>query len=77
MTKKPTYWLSPLGGCDVCTEPFGVVMYDACVHVRPGGIWANVCQTCFTAYGGRLGLGLGQKYVRQPEGRWLCTEGRE
>lgn len=39
------------------------------------GPWAMMCPECHTAYGCGLGLGLGQKYTRQPDGSWLKVEG--
>lgn len=70
---EPVYWLSPLGDKDDFGVPFGNVMYDAKTKQGP---WANMSQASFIAHGvGRLGLGLGQKYLRQSNGRWLKVEG--
>ena len=70
---KPVYWLSRLNGCDLCSMDFpGGVMYDARVH----GAWGNVCQKCFDADPrASLGLGRGQKYEKQPDGKWMKTDG--
>lgn len=71
---KEVYWSSPLPatGCQLLNKPFGDVMYDA--RLADVG-WGNWCEEAFTRYGGRLGLGLGQKYVKQADGRWLKVEG--
>lgn len=51
----------------------GEVVYDAkTIH----GPWATMTQTSFEMYGrGKLGLGLGQKYVRQANGELHKVEG--
>ena len=67
-----TYWLSPLDdACQITGEPLKGVMYDA---KTPLG-WANIGQAAFDHFGCRLGLGLGQKYELQADGRWLKTGG--
>lgn len=74
MADLKTYWLSPLPatGCQLRNKPFGGVMYDANL---PGIGWGNWCQETFEQFGGKLGTGLGQKYVLQDDGRWLKVEG--
>ena len=79
MAKRKVYWLSPLKDeCQSCGKPFGKLMYDMKTQ---GGPWANLCDNCAMHNGGnhpgigRLGLGLGQKYEKQPDGKWLKTEG--
>ena len=39
------------------------------------GCWAMMSEESFKKYGCGLGLGLGQKYQIQPDGRWLKIEG--
>jgi hypothetical protein len=39
------------------------------------GPWANMCLTCHKRYGVGLGTGLGQKYRRQMDHRWLKVGG--
>jgi hypothetical protein len=77
MPKQPVYWISPLGGFDDFGAPYGTspgaVMYDGKTEYGP---WANMTQESWDAHGpGRTGLGLGQKYVLQEDGRWLQVEG--
>ena len=50
--------------CDICKGTLGSVMYDA----RVAGAWGCTCHACFTAHGGKLGMGKGQKYKRTKEG---------
>ena len=71
--KTSMYWTSPLPkGCQLSGQPFGEMMYDANL---PGIGWGNWCHDTFVAGGGKLGTGLGQKYVKQDNGRWLKVEG--
>ena len=69
-------WTSPLDTCDVCKGDFDGTMYDA----KVGRAWGNVCHSCFTKHGGRLGVGLGQRYelgtVDSGFKMWLCTGGQ-
>lgn len=58
--------------CQVTGEKLEDVMYDAMVM---SGRWANIGQTAFDKYGCQLGTGLGQKYERQEDGRWLLVAG--
>jgi hypothetical protein len=71
--KKPVYWLSPLNAEDDFGVQYGTIMYDAkTIH----GPWANMSEISFQRHGfGRLGTGYGQKYEKQPDGRWLKVEG--
>lgn len=70
---EPLYWAGTLTGCDICKNGFGGLMYDAKTKM---GLWGNLCHRCFETHGVGLGVGLGQKYVQQESGRFLCTEGR-
>lgn len=69
----PVYWTSPLEDrCQISGRRLEGIMYDAKL---PGGSWANICHQTFVNMGCQLGLGLGQKYERQLDGRWLKVEG--
>lgn len=73
MAQEPVYWLSPLGDTDDFGVPYENIMYDAKTKQGP---WANMTPSSFhLETDGRLGLGLGQKYEKQADGRWLKTEG--
>jgi hypothetical protein len=48
-------------------------MYDA--MVPSFGQWGNIGEDAFKTHGCSLGTGRGQKYERQPDGRWLKVEG--
>ena len=72
MSEK-VYWLSPLGGFDDFDRPYKKVMYDA---KTTDSCWANMNEESFKKHGyGVLGLGKGQKYEMQDDGRWLKVAG--
>lgn len=67
-----SFWLSPLEReCQLTGEPYDSVMYDC---RTPHG-WANIGQNAFVAMKCRLGTGLGQKYSKTSDGRWVKVEG--
>lgn len=70
---NPVYWLSPLGKTDDFGVPYGDEMFDG---KTIGGPWANMTRRSWVRHGiGRLGTGFGQRYKKQPDGRWLKVEG--
>lgn len=72
--QKQVFWAGVISHCDVCRTPFDKVFYDA---KTVGGPWACMCPSCQTLGPGigKTGLGIGQKYEKQEDGRWLKTEG--
>ena len=61
--------------CDVCRKNLesSQFIYDAKTIFGP---WALMCEDCFKEQtNGKLGLGIGQKYKRQEDGRFLKVEG--
>jgi hypothetical protein len=67
------YWMSPLGDTDDFGDKYDKVMYDGKTKMGP---WANMTETSYKQFGiGRLGLGYGQKYEKQADGRWMKVEG--
>ena len=70
-----SYWLSPPPEkCDTCDTPITDTFIDGKTTLGP---WGCLCPTCFT-FGpgiGKLGTGLGQKYEKQADGKWLKTGG--
>ena len=58
---------------DLFTNKPGEVIYDAMTR---GGPWVTMTQASFEKHAfGRLGLGFGQKYVRQENGELHKVEG--
>jgi hypothetical protein len=76
-TKTPmgqVYWCGEATNCQLCPSKFSDgFMYDCIVPAYQQ--WANICSGCFHQYGCRFGLGLGQQYTKQADGRWLKTAG--
>jgi hypothetical protein len=72
-SKPARYW----GGeppvlCAVCLKAITAVFVDAKLQ---NGWWEKVDPHCHAKWGTGLGVGKGQRYVRQTDGRWLKTEG--
>lgn len=72
---QPVYWLSPVGGRD----DFGSVIGDTIIDGKTTmGLWALMTPASWAQHSGtegKLGLGRGQRYVKQPDGKWLKVEG--
>lgn len=67
------YWLSAVNGCDICGTPLTTEMCDIKTKQGP---WGLLCMPCVKTHTtGKLGTGLGQKYAKQPDGRWLKIAG--
>jgi hypothetical protein len=77
-TRKPreVCWTSHVGQNDDFGAPIkhevGGIVIDGKTKAGP---WALMNPTSHQLFGCGLGLGLGQKYVKQADGRWLKTEG--
>ncbi len=71
-----TFWAKNITHCQVCKKPFGNTMYDANIAgPTAANAWANVCEPCFKRFGrGEVGVGIAQKYEKQPDGRWLMQK---
>lgn len=69
---KPVYWVSPVPDLD----DFGNAIHDTFIDGRtPRGIWGLMVPEAHKQFGCGLGLGCGQKYVKQADGKWLKVEG--
>lgn len=55
--------------CQLCSKPITVTYFDVSIP-RLGGQWGNICPTCFDENACKLGMGLGQRYDKQPDGTW-------
>jgi hypothetical protein len=66
------YWMGEVSRCDICQQLIKAELIDGAT-VR--GPWASMDPTCHGMFGIGLGLGKGQRYVRQANGRWLKVEG--
>jgi len=73
MPREPRYWM----GSDVGTkDDFGNSIIDEFIDGRTRyGSWAIMSLYSFKMYGTGLGMGKGQRYKKQPDGKWLKVEG--
>ena len=71
--KKAKYWMGSIGA----TDDFGVKIDHEFVDGKTVmGPWAIMAPPSWCRYGiGRLGVGYGQHYVKQEDGRWLQVNG--
>jgi hypothetical protein len=69
---KNTYWTSPVGGFDDFDFPITDKIIDGKTTQGP---WAIMTPESHQIYGVGLGIGLGQVYEKQADGKWLMTEG--
>lgn len=66
------YWI----GTVEAKDDFGETIEDTFIDGKTNrGPWAIMSPKSFKKHGVGLGTGLGQKYKRQPDGRWLKIEG--
>lgn len=71
MTAK--YWLGDVGEQDDFGVYYDLYMIDGKTKQGP---WANMTMESWKRHGvGKLGLGFGQKYKKQLDGRWLKVAG--
>lgn len=70
---KPLYHANPSCKCDVCRKPTPKRFIDGATKMGP---WADMCEACHRQYGRGLGVGKGQLYEKQENGKFLCIEGR-
>lgn len=80
--KRPVYYLGLVPAtCELCGKPITTTFVDG---ATTAGQWAIMCDDCWSngykkpgicGLGGALGVGRGQRYTIQSDGRWLKTEG--
>lgn len=68
----PVYWVSPVEATDDFGMPIGDVFIDGATKMGP---WAIMTPASHEKYGRGLGLGKGQKYHQQGDGKWMKVEG--
>jgi hypothetical protein len=70
---KEKYWIGTIGGKD----DFGATITTDFVDGKTwNGPWAIMAPSTWKRQGcGKLGLGFGQWYRKQADGRWLKVEG--
>lgn len=74
--EQAAYWLSPVPDLDDFGNPIHDEFIDGATSVSVGGAWAIMTPFAWTVVGrGSLGLGKGQRYKKQEDGKWLKVEG--
>lgn len=72
---KPVYWIgdAPVR-CDGCEAAITATFNDM---RSSSGPWGNFCETCAILGPGCgiWGMGFGQQYTKQENGKWLKTKG--
>ena len=68
----PKFWCGEPDPCDFCCRPFTTRFTDGRTS---SGQWGNACVPCAARQGMSLGMGRGQQYDKQEDGRWLKTGG--
>lgn len=69
------YWLSPVGKNDDFGDPITDEIIDGKSSMGPWGLMTAASWARHSGTGGRLGTGLGQRFKKQSDGRWLKVEG--
>jgi hypothetical protein len=69
------YYINPPAKCDLCERAFEQEDYFVDGHVKGVAACAFMCADCFAAHSARLGLGIGQLYMRERDGRWWLVAG--
>lgn len=77
MEKQPRYWHGKAPKtCELTSAPITNVFIDGKTRRGP---WRIMCPEAWTKYGitadGSFGTGIGQRYEKQPDGKWLKTAG--
>jgi len=67
------WWSGDVPERDLVGYPITSVFYDA--RIGRTGPWAILSHASFLTYECKLGLGFGQKYRKQADGRWLKVKG--
>ena len=69
---KKRYWMGKVPKVDNFGQKINRAFIDGKTNNGP---WAIMTPLSFVAYGLGLGMGLGQRYECQVDGRWLKVEG--
>lgn len=72
MKQKLVYWTAPVGGFDDFDYPISKRIIDGKTKQGP---WAIMTPQSYVKHGVGLGIGLGQLYEKQRDGKWLLIKG--
>lgn len=71
--QRKKYWAgSPPSSCDLCKKAIINLFVDGRTDLGP---WGFMCIPCHVLHGYGTGVGRGQKYEKQADGRWLKVGG--
>jgi hypothetical protein len=71
-TIKPVYWIGTVPQVDDFDVPITRTFIDGKTTQGP---WATMTPASHKKHGVGLGTGKGQRYDKQPDGRWLKVKG--
>ena len=72
-TSKKKHWMGSVRATDDFDQPITNAFYDGKTVMGP---WAMMSPASWKKYGlNQTGTGYAQKYEKQPDGKWLKTEG--
>ena len=66
------YWMGSVNDCDFCHSKIDTEFIDGATTSGP---WALMCPKCFNIHGTGLGLGKGQRYKKDKNGKFEKIEG--
>jgi hypothetical protein len=70
--KAAIYWIGVIDRCDICNGKLLKTFVDGRTIRGP---WGAMHVKCHAVFGVGLGVGRGQRYEQQENGRWLKVEG--
>jgi hypothetical protein len=73
--REPVYWLSPVKERDDFGDSITDEIIDGKTSFGPWALMTPKSWRDFSGTNGKLGLGLGQRYKKQANSRWLKVEG--
>ena len=72
VSEAEKYWMGEVPKQDDFNNPIKDTFVDGKTKMGP---WAIMGDYSFKKWGVGLGMGKGQKYQKQPDGKWLKIEG--
>lgn len=70
--QEKVYWTAPVGGFDDFGYPISKRIIDGKTKQGP---WALMTPQSYVKHGIALGVGYGQLYEKQKDGKWLLIKG--
>lgn len=71
---RQVYFSPPPENCDLCDGSLAEEKFMIDGGIKGHGAWACMCPDCFDEVGRGIGWGVGQLYLKQPDG-WLLVAG--